>query len=60
MRTPSLLISLGVAALLAACQTPARNGSINELPQSNPTATSTGLADKLLSRVRSRQATGAS
>ena len=46
MRTPSLLISLGLAALLAACQTTPSNGSINELPQSNPTATSTGLADR--------------
>ncbi|MET0982743.1 MAG: hypothetical protein ABWY02_11625 [Telluria sp.] len=45
MRTPSLLISLGVAAMLAACQTPSSKGSINDLPQSNPTATSTGLAD---------------
>ena len=44
MRAPSFLISLGVAALLLGCQTPARNGSINELPQSNPTATSADLA----------------
>ena len=44
MRTPSFLIALGVAALLAACQTAPQNGSINDLPQSNPTTTSTGLA----------------
>lgn len=46
MRTPSLLISLGVAALLLGCQTPAQNGTITDLPQNNPTATSTGLADE--------------
>ncbi|MFC5462893.1 hypothetical protein [Massilia niabensis] len=46
MRTPSFLISLGVAALLVGCQTPASTGSINELPQSNPTATSTDLVDR--------------
>jgi hypothetical protein len=45
MRAPSLLISLGVATLLLACKTPAPNGSIKDIPQSNPTATSTGLAD---------------
>ena len=44
MRAPSLLISLGVAALLLGCQTPARNDSINDLPQSNPTSTSKDLA----------------
>ncbi|MDB5745314.1 MAG: hypothetical protein JWP72_162 [Massilia sp.] len=45
MRAPSLLISLGVAALLLGCQTPAQNGSIKDIAQSNPTTTSTGLAD---------------
>ena len=45
MRAPSLLASLAIAALLAACQTPAPNGSIDDLPQSNPTSTSTGLVD---------------
>ena len=43
MRAPSLLISLGVAALLLGCQTPPQNGSINDLPQSNPTTTTTDL-----------------
>ena len=44
MRAPSLLISLGVAALLLGCQAPAPKGSINDLPSNNPTSTSTGLA----------------
>lgn len=45
MRTPSLLMALGVTALLAACQTPAQqSGNINDLPNNNPTATSTDLA----------------
>ena len=45
MRTPSLLISLGVAVLLAGCQAPPRSGSIAELPSNNPTATSAELAE---------------
>lgn len=44
MRAPSFLISLGVAALLLGCQSAPQNGSIKEIPQSNPTTTSTGLA----------------
>ena len=45
MRTPSFLIALGAAALLAACQTPGKqSGNINDLPNTNPTATSTDLA----------------
>lgn len=45
MRMPALLIPLGLAALLAGCQTTAGQGPIDELPQNNPTSTSTGLAD---------------
>lgn len=45
MRAPSLLLSLGVAALLLACQTPQQQGSADDFPSNNPTATSTGLAD---------------
>lgn len=45
MRPPSFLLALGVAALLLGCRTPAPTGSIDDLPHSNPTATSTGLVD---------------
>ena len=45
MRAPLLLVSLGVAALLAGCQTTAPTGSIDDLPSSDPTETSTALAD---------------
>jgi ABC-type uncharacterized transport system auxiliary subunit len=44
MRAPSLLMSLSLAALLLGCQSAAQQGAISELPQSNPTSTSTGLA----------------
>ena len=45
MRTSRLLLSAGLAALLLGCQTQPRTGAINELPSSNPTATSADLAD---------------
>lgn len=45
MRAASLLLSLGVAALLLACQGPQRKGSIDDFPSNNPTTTSTDLAD---------------
>ena len=50
MPRPSFLIPLGLVALLAGCQAPAKQGNINELPQNNPTATSTGLADEAQTR----------
>lgn len=43
MRSPLLLISLGVAALLLGCQSAPRSGPISELPQDNPTTTTTCL-----------------
>jgi hypothetical protein len=46
MRPASLLLSLGVAALLLACQGPARKGSADDFPSNNPTTTSTDLADR--------------
>lgn len=47
MRAPSILVSLGVAALLLGCQSvpSSQPGTINDIPSNNPTATSTGLAD---------------
>ena len=45
MRAPLLLVSLGVAALLAGCQATAPNGKADDLPSNDPTATSTELAD---------------
>jgi hypothetical protein len=45
MRAPLLLVSLGVAALLAGCQTTGAKGSIDDLPHSDPTEASTELAD---------------
>jgi hypothetical protein len=45
MRAPLLLVSLGVAALLAGCQATAPDGTTDDLPSNDPTATSTELAD---------------
>ena len=45
MRTSRLLLPALLAAALLGCQTMSGNGSIDELPSSDPTAASTGLAD---------------
>ena len=43
MHTSRLLFAASLAAILLGCQTPSGSGTIGELPNNNPTATSTGL-----------------
>jgi hypothetical protein len=45
MRTARLLFPTLLAAALLGCQTVSGSGPIDELPSSDPTAVSTGLAE---------------
>lgn len=44
MRTSRLLFSASLAAILLGCQAPPRTGSLDELPDNNPTATTAELS----------------
>lgn len=44
MHTSRFLFAAGLAAILLGCQAPPRTGSLDELPNNNPTATTAELS----------------